>query len=272
MIGCIILQSRAEQSRAEQSRAEQSRAEQSRAEQSRAEQSRAEQSSFWRKIRQLKKLCLYAFSVPKSLYFCCHYFPLKVAATLPVLVCFRTRISEMHGEVILPEHAKTGTVRIGFGGVGIFDEKRSRTMWQVNGTVVFKGRAAIGHGSRISVNRGATLEFGDHFCITAESHIVSSKGIRFGDDVLMSWQCLVMDTDFHKIWSGGTRVNENKEIVIGNHVWIGCRNTILKGVHIGDGCVIGAGSNVVKSIDATNAVVGGNPAHVLKQDIRWSEK
>ncbi len=213
---------------------------------------------------------MYGLSLPKSLYFCCHYFPLSVAIRLPVLVSYRTRLTDMRGEVILPQHPKMGGVQIGFGFVGIFDEKRSRTMWQVAGKVIFKGRAGIGHGSRISVNEHATLEFGENFCITAESHIVTCKGIKFGDDVLMSWQCLVMDTDFHKIWDGDEQTNKDKEIVIGNHVWIGCRNTILKGVHIGDGCVVGAGSNVVKSIDATNAVIGGNPAKVLKTGVRWS--
>ena len=247
---------------------------QSRAEQSRAEQSRAEQSALhkiFHKLGHPGNIWLYLLSIPKSLYFCLHYFSIPVALKLPVIVCYRTRLSDLHGEVELPNKIKTGMIRIGFGGVGIFDEKRSRTMWQVAGKVIFKGSASIGHGSRISVNEHAVVEFGNHFCITAESHLVSSKEIKFGDDVLISWQCLIMDTDFHKIWCNGKVTNNDQCIVIGNHVWIGCRNTILKGVHIGDGCIIGAGSNVVKSVNTTDAVIAGNPAKVLKTGIQWSE-
>ena len=54
----------------------------------------------------------------------------------------------------------------------------------------------------------------------------------------------------------------NKECVIGNDVWIGTRAIILRGVVIGDGAVIGAGSIVTKSVP-DYAIVAGVPAKVL---------
>ena len=53
-------------------------------------------------------------------------------------------------------------------------------------------------------------------------------------------------------------------IFIGNNVWIGANCCILPNVHIGDNCVIGAGSVVTKDIPS-NSVAAGNPAKVIKK-------
>ena len=54
----------------------------------------------------------------------------------------------------------------------------------------------------------------------------------------------------------------------GNHVWIGCRCLILKGVTIGDGAVIAAGSVVTNDV-APNTCMGGNCNRNLKDNIYW---
>lgn len=57
-------------------------------------------------------------------------------------------------------------------------------------------------------------------------------------------------------------------IHIGNHVWIGARATILKGVTIGDGAVVAAGAVVNKDVPP-NTLVGGVPARIIKENISW---
>jgi maltose O-acetyltransferase len=52
-------------------------------------------------------------------------------------------------------------------------------------------------------------------------------------------------------------------ITIGNDVWIGARVTILPGVKVGDGAIIGACSVVTKDV-SRYAIIGGNPAQVIK--------
>ena len=55
----------------------------------------------------------------------------------------------------------------------------------------------------------------------------------------------------------------NGSVIIGNDVWIGERSTIMSGVSIGDGAVIGAGSIVTKNVEPYS-IVAGNPARIIK--------
>jgi virginiamycin A acetyltransferase len=54
------------------------------------------------------------------------------------------------------------------------------------------------------------------------------------------------------------------DTVVGNDVWIGQNATILPGVHIGDGAIIGANSVVGSDVDPYT-IVAGNPARVLRK-------
>lgn len=163
-------------------------------------------------------------------------------------------------------------MRLGFDNVGVFDNKKSRSIWEVrNGTVEFKGGARFGNGFKISVNDNGRLVFGDGFMLTAESTIICYKEIVFGNDCMLSWEILVMDTDFHDITSlSGTVLNSPRRISIGDKVWIGCHTLILKGSEVRSGSVIGAGSVVTGILDHGNSVYAGSPPKLLKADIRWN--
>jgi acetyltransferase-like isoleucine patch superfamily enzyme len=55
---------------------------------------------------------------------------------------------------------------------------------------------------------------------------------------------------------------------IGNHVWIGARAVVLKGVTVGDGAVIGAGAVVTQNVPP-NTMVAGVPARAIRDEIEW---
>lgn len=207
-------------------------------------------------------------SLPKTLRFNFHYFPLKTALKLPVFVSHRTFLRELHGKIMLPEKVNTAMIKIGFGDVGHYDRKRSRSIWQVSGTVAFGGKASIGHGSKLSVRGNLTL--GADFNMTAESTIVCAHQISFGNDCLLSWDILIMDTDEHPIINqDGIRTNPDKPIFVGNHVWIGCKCTLLKGTEIPNNTVVAAGTLLTSAFSGENQVIGGNPPAILKSNVRW---
>ena len=62
----------------------------------------------------------------------------------------------------------------------------------------------------------------------------------------------------------GEAADEVGDIVIGNDVWIGARVVVLPGVHIADGCVVGAGSVVTSPLTEPYGIYAGNPARLLR--------
>lgn len=160
-------------------------------------------------------------------------------------------------------------ILLGYTHVSISDVNEY-SLWNVEGTVVFKGKAGFGAGAKIAVGNNATLTFGNNFLITARSEIACFNEIILGDDNLLSWDILIMDTDAHPIYNEQhERINEDKPIKTGNHVWIGCRSILLKGTQIADGCVVGANSFLNKKFESQNSIIAGNLAINLKDCVKW---
>ena len=161
-----------------------------------------------------------------------------------------------------------GCIQIGFHSVGIADYKYERSIWRNQGNIFVKGRMFLGSGTRI--DNSGILYLGANLFISSNSSIECTKKIVIGDDCLMSWDCIVMDSDFHKIYNRQDHVllNPPGEIVIGNHVWIGCRCVILKNSVIRDGAVIAAGSLLASSDISENSIVCSN-GKVIRENIIW---
>lgn len=128
------------------------------------------------------------------------------------------------------------------------------------------------YGCDVIVFSGGKLELGSGFC-NSDTKIRCKKNIKIGKDVVISHNVTIEDYDGHQLYNTGN--NGEKEpvqicapIEIGNHVWIGAKATILKGVHIGDGAVIAAGSVVTSDIPA-HCLCAGVPARVIKENVTW---
>jgi acetyltransferase-like isoleucine patch superfamily enzyme len=221
-------------------------------------------------MNNMKRIFKFLASVNwQTVYINFKFLPLKVAVKLPILVSPKVWLKVCSGKIEIIGDIYSGMIRIGFGEVGIFDKKHSRSILEFSGKIIFNGTANIGHGSKISVGQDGILNIGNKFVITAESSIICWKHIKFGEDCLISWDNLFIDTDFHKIINEEKVINEPKEIIIGNHVWIGCRCSILKGANIKDGSIIGANTVVANKLKKENSIYVGNPIKCLRENILW---
>ena len=128
-------------------------------------------------------------------------------------------------------------------------------------------------GSRINVNEGAVLTLGSGY-MNYDCVVDVFSSVTIGHNVVISERVIIRDSDNHSICEDGVNPEEYAKqqslpIVIGNHVWIGMNAIILKGVTIGEGSIIAAGSVVNKDVPA-HCMVGGVPAKVIKTGISWS--
>lgn len=113
---------------------------------------------------------------------------------------------------------------------------------------------------------GAQIIIGDNVGISG-STISASKSIIIGNNVLIGSGCVICDSDAHPIHPKDR--NDNKKtksipIKIEDDVFIGARCLILKGVTIGKGAVIGAGSVVTHDV-IPMSIYAGNPARFIKK-------
>lgn len=112
---------------------------------------------------------------------------------------------------------------------------------------------------------GARLEVGRNAGMSG-AVICAGKSIEIGEGTLLGSGAMVLDNDLHLRDEDGTwqvdYVRHARPVKIGKRVFVGARAIILKGVHIGDGAVVGAGTVVTRDVPAGMVAVG-NPAQVI---------
>lgn len=133
------------------------------------------------------------------------------------------------------------------------------------------------HGLFVSERAESRIRVGNNVFVGASTIVDCVTEIVLEDDVEISYECLLMDSDNHSHDPAVRRsdlANRMKgtydwssppsaPIRIGKGAWVGARAIILKGVTIGEGAIVGAGSVVTKNVEP-RAVVAGNPARVIR--------
>lgn len=95
---------------------------------------------------------------------------------------------------------------------------------------------------------------------------MEGKKISIGEDCMFSSGIYARTSDEHSIidLSSNSRINPAKDILIGNHVWIGEGVTLSKGSSIPDHCIVGARSVVTKALSSSNTIYAGCPAVMVR--------
>ena len=147
------------------------------------------------------------------------------------------------------------------------------------GALIDRDARLLRYPRRLCVGVGAVLKAGSHLCpcnagarvsvgarttIGFHTLVYASESIEIGDDCMVAPFVYVVDSDhgMDRTRPMNRQPNLTAPVRIGADVWIGAHAVVLKGVTVGDGAVIAAGS-VVREDVAPWAIVGGVPARVI---------
>lgn len=177
-----------------------------------------------------------------------------------ILATPRTQIKN-NGTISLEKDVKLGT--------GQFANPPCDTYVVVrkNGMLEFKGACHFTYGAAIEVHDGGQLSIGDDCGFNIGATIVCANRIVLGKGVKGGRNVTIRDNNGGH-WMNFAGYKDSRPVEIGDHVWLceGC--TIMPGVKIGAGAVIGAKAVVFEDVPA-NSIVVGNPAKIVNENVEW---
>jgi acetyltransferase-like isoleucine patch superfamily enzyme len=157
-----------------------------------------------------------------------------------------------------------GCLEVGFRWPGNFFEPTTFIVDE-SGRCTVKGNFKIAAGGTVVVGPGAHLDLKGGIGINNKGTISCFERVTIGVGAYIGPEVMIRDSDSHSTGEGQT---PSAPVTIADHVWVGVRAIILKGVTIGEGAVIGAGSIVTKDVEP-HTLVAGNPARFIRT-VDWT--
>ncbi len=142
-----------------------------------------------------------------------------------------------------------------------------------NNRVVFKSGSYAKQADICTEDDGNLIEIGAATSFSGKIHLACIEGTRIiiGERCLFSSEIVIRTGDSHPIFDmQRNRINYSRDVIIGDHVWVGHRVLINKGVAINNDNIVGTGSVLTKEYSETNSVIAGVPAKVVKCGVLWS--
>lgn len=139
------------------------------------------------------------------------------------------------------------------------------------------GRDCLIEGMLVTETDQSEIRIGNNVYIGGHTNLDCAISIVIEDDVLISYQCIIADSDNHSVlyrvrkndlgdWKHGKHdwgTTARAPIRVMRGAWIGARAIILKDVTVGVGAIVAAGSVVTKDVPPWT-IVGGNPAKIIR--------
>jgi acetyltransferase-like isoleucine patch superfamily enzyme len=146
------------------------------------------------------------------------------------------------------------------------------------GGIIQIGNECLIEGSLVTERSVSKITIRDNVHIGGGSILDCVISITIEEDVLISYGCIIVDSDNHSSrysvrrldiadWKRGKHnwdSHVHKPVIIRRGAWIGARSIILKGVEIGYGGIVGAGSVVTTDVPPWT-IVAGNPAKIIRE-------
>ncbi|MFV0235093.1 acyltransferase [Empedobacter stercoris] len=174
----------------------------------------------------------------------------------------------MSGNVILKGKVKPAMVRFGFLGEDNMYWNSEKTLLNIQGTFELSSKNRFANGVIIRVDKNAKLSLEKNVSIGNKSKIICSELITIGEDTSITWECQIIDTNFHYIVDLNDKsvTKLTQPIVIGKNVFIGYRSTISKGVILEDFAIVCSYSLVNKNMELDKySMYAGIPAKIIKK-------
>ena len=209
---------------------------------------------------------LYLVSLPKSIYFNFRCLPWKQAVHLPILVHWHTKFGSIRrNSILIADDVKPFMVKIGLGGTQLVKARRSAI--SSVGKLVFHGRGYFGRGILLS-NRG-TMHVGKNFNTNPNASIWCINSVTIGDNTMIGAEITIRDNDGHEVFTNAEKQEMSKPVVIGDHVWLCDKVSVLKGAVIAEGSIAAFQSVITKEFREPHVLIAGIPGKVVKQNVDW---
>lgn len=199
---------------------------------------------------------------------------------VPLLQLFKyNSLGEIiRGNILLPTPHCTIVIKKGAkiikNGILILGRKKfakskleSRLLVEEGATLQYDGSTTIGYGADIEVFAGAILRFGGGGSTNIGTTIICGERIEIGKDTMLGRHITIRDNNgSHYMNRQGYK--NSRPVIIGDKVWLTEQCTVMPGVKIGDGAIIGALSLVIRNVP-DHSLASGHPAEVIDEDILW---
>jgi acetyltransferase-like isoleucine patch superfamily enzyme len=143
----------------------------------------------------------------------------------------------------------------------------TRLLVDKGATLRWDGSTSIGYGSDIEVFPNAQLSFGGGGATNIGATIICGEKIEIGKNTMLGRHITIRDNNGSHFMNRQGYKN-TRPVIIGEKVWLTEQCTVMPGVKIGDGAIIGALSLVIRNVPA-HCLATGHPAEVIDEDILW---
>lgn len=180
----------------------------------------------------------------------------------PLIMATRTNAYiENHGSISLGGDLQFGGGTIRHVPVGSIIQIKK------GGRLTTKGNIGMMYGACVEVHEGGELTIGDKFGANMGLTIICGGKITIGEDVMCGRHVTLRNSNGnHPMNIPGAK--NSRPLIIGDHVWFCENSTVMNGVKIGSGAVIGSYAVVYDNVPA-NTLVMGNPAKVVMENVQW---
>ena len=207
-------------------------------------------------------------NIIKTIYFNFVVFPFKTAIHIPVCLFGKVKILHLErGCVELTGHIYPGAVRIGGG----YDSRmigHYRTLIShinIHGKIRFGDTIKIGNGILLYVGHDATVTIGNEAVLNFNCKLFCEKEITIGNQVRVSWDVQIFDTNFHYTSHDGIIKPKYRTVFLDRNCWIGNRVTVSKGTCLPAYSIVASNSVINKnySDNEPGGLYAGMPAHLI---------